>query len=198
MHAARRAIGMTQANAATAAGVSVSLWCQLEQGKLRPHDDAGNWKATSAQIAALLGVSCEELWPMAAARRQMLAVHLREQWALGAPVLPDEVVDVVEFRSAARQAVDRLSLRERYVLIQRLEGSTYDDMASFLGCPYGRVRILHGRALRRLRGDASLDGYGPPPMPERKRGEWNYGPVTSAIFAAAVTGAIAAYLGATQ
>jgi RNA polymerase sigma factor (sigma-70 family) len=55
--------------------------------------------------------------------------------------------------AAAREALRLLSPREREVVRARAEGCTWPEIAEATGVSVTRVRVLHERAVERLRGD---------------------------------------------
>ncbi|HEX8394842.1 MAG TPA: sigma-70 family RNA polymerase sigma factor [Longimicrobium sp.] len=66
------------------------------------------------------------------------------------PVAPDAAAEGAERRAAVRAALDRLSLKERTVLLMREEGFAHHEIASAVGTTTGSVGTMLARALNKL------------------------------------------------
>lgn len=165
----REALGMTQAEFATAAGVSVCAYQQLEGLRRSPqvHGDAcWRWREIALQLARFHCVGPEELFPPAvlavetpvASRRvngddlfPLLTAH-QERLLEG----PDVEYEMAELREQLQHALAGLRPREAEVLRLRFglddgEGRTLDQVGATLEVGPERVRQIEARALRRLR-----------------------------------------------
>ena len=85
-------------------------------------------------------------------RRQRLLTERYERSDLaGDPVdVPDEVAIRSERIAAARAALERLSPRDRQMLLMREEGFRYSEIAEVIDVAPGSVGTLLARALRRF------------------------------------------------
>lgn len=63
---------------------------------------------------------------------------------------PDEALDQAETASRVRAALDRLSERDREILLLQAEGLDYDELAAATGLARGAIGTTLGRARRRL------------------------------------------------
>lgn len=66
------------------------------------------------------------------------------------PAAPDEEAESNERRRLVRAALDRLSLKERTVLLMREEGFAHHEIAAAVGTTTGSVGTMLARALRKL------------------------------------------------
>lgn len=66
------------------------------------------------------------------------------------PPPPDEALAGSERRRAVREALDRLSWKERTVLLMREEGFAHREIAEAVGTTTGSVGTMIARALRKL------------------------------------------------
>jgi RNA polymerase sigma-70 factor (ECF subfamily) len=67
-----------------------------------------------------------------------------------APVAPDMAAEGAERRAVVRAALDRLSWKERTVLLMREEGFAHHEIASAVGTTTGSVGTMLARALNKL------------------------------------------------
>ena len=66
------------------------------------------------------------------------------------PDRPDEALERVDQRRRVRAALDRLSEKERTVLLMREEGFAHREIAAAVGTSTGSVGTMIARALRKL------------------------------------------------
>lgn len=66
------------------------------------------------------------------------------------PAAPDAAAESAERRKAVRAALDRLSLKERTVLLMREEGFAHHEIAAAVGTTTGSVGTMLARALNKL------------------------------------------------
>jgi RNA polymerase sigma-70 factor (ECF subfamily) len=86
------------------------------------------------------------------ARRRRLLTPFRAEASLSdPPPAPGEAVEQRESRNRVRAAVDRLSPRERHLLLLRAEGYAYRDIAHSLGLNEASVGTLLARAKQAFR-----------------------------------------------
>lgn len=86
------------------------------------------------------------------ARRRRLLTPFRAESSLSdPPPAPGEAVEQRESRNRVRAAVDRLSPRERHLLLLRAEGYAYRDIAHSLGLNEVSVGTLLARAKQAFR-----------------------------------------------
>ena len=71
------------------------------------------------------------------------------------PLAPDEETERSERRRMVRAALDRLSLKERTVLLMREEGFAHHEIAEAVGTTTGSVGTMLARALRKLSAELS-------------------------------------------
>jgi RNA polymerase sigma-70 factor, ECF subfamily len=64
--------------------------------------------------------------------------------------LPDEAAEGAERRRVVREALDRMSWKERTVLLMREEGFAHHEIADAVGTTTGSVGTMIARALRKL------------------------------------------------
>ncbi|HEY7771068.1 RNA polymerase sigma factor [Longimicrobium sp.] len=64
--------------------------------------------------------------------------------------LPDAAAESAERKKAVRAALDRLSLKERTVLLMREEGFAHHEIAAAVGTTTGSVGTMLARALNKL------------------------------------------------
>jgi RNA polymerase sigma-70 factor (ECF subfamily) len=74
-----------------------------------------------------------------------------------APRAADEELEVEESRAMVRSALDRLSHRERTLLLMREEGFSHEEMAKATGTTTKSVGTMLVRALRKLASELSSD-----------------------------------------
>jgi RNA polymerase sigma factor (sigma-70 family) len=84
-------------------------------------------------------------------RRRLLTVSRGEGVHSDPPRLPDESSESVEARSRVRSVLDRMTERERHLLLLRAEGYSYRDIAAALHLNEASVGILLARAKRTFR-----------------------------------------------
>ena len=65
-------------------------------------------------------------------------------------MLPDQELESLERRKAVRAALDRLSWKERTVLLMREEGFAHHEIAQAVGTTTGSVGTMIARALQKL------------------------------------------------
>jgi RNA polymerase sigma-70 factor (ECF subfamily) len=86
------------------------------------------------------------------ARRRRLLTAARAEASLGDPVpTPGEVTEAAEERERVRAALDRLSERERQILLLRAEGYGYRDLATALNLNEASMGTFLARAKRAFR-----------------------------------------------
>jgi RNA polymerase sigma-70 factor (ECF subfamily) len=66
------------------------------------------------------------------------------------PPLPDQELESAERRQRVRAALDRLSWKERTVLLMREEGFAHHEIAQAVGTTTGSVGTMIARALQKL------------------------------------------------
>ncbi len=95
-------------------------------------------------------------------RRRRLLTPVRAEAALSDPTPPPSAgLDSAEVRARVRAALQRLSERERQLLLLRAEGFRYHELATTLNLNVASVGVLLARAKRAFRaayeepGDAS-------------------------------------------
>jgi RNA polymerase sigma-70 factor, ECF subfamily len=110
-------------------------------GATVPAEDVRPWLFTVATNLVRDGARSR------ARRRRLLATA-----AVAAPVAAgaDEHVLEEERKAEVRAALDRLSERDRQILLMRAEGFAYREIAEVIGVSTGSVGTLVVRALRRL------------------------------------------------
>lgn len=69
---------------------------------------------------------------------------------VSSPPLADEVVERAEQVGSVRDVLDRLSPRDRQLLLMREEGFKYEEIAAVIGVAPASVGTLIARALRRF------------------------------------------------
>lgn len=79
--------------------------------------------------------------------RRLLAVH--PVLPGGAPA-PDEEVEHTERVRGVREALEKLPERDRVILLMRMEGFKYDEIARAVGVAPGSIGTLLARATRRF------------------------------------------------
>jgi len=86
------------------------------------------------------------------ARRRRLLTATRAEAALGDPLpTPGQVTEAGEVRDRVRAAIDRLSERERQILLLRAEGYGYRDLAAALDLNQASIGTFLARAKRAFR-----------------------------------------------
>lgn len=114
-----------------------------ERGSLPDHPEA--WLITVA-LNLFRNVKSTE-----ARRRRLLTVE-RAEAALGDPLpAPAQIVEAAEVRDRVRAVIDRLSERDRQILLLRAEGYGYRDLAAVLGLREASVGTFLARAKRAFR-----------------------------------------------
>lgn len=92
-----------------------------------------------------------------AARRKRLLTAARAEATLGDPSPgPGQLLEGADQRDRVRAAIDRLTERERQLLLLRAEGYEYRELAAALGLHEASVGTLLARAKRAFR--AAYDG----------------------------------------
>lgn len=93
-------------------------------------------------------------------RRRDHALHL-ERGARAVtgdgPLDPEKAMEAAERRRAVRCALDRLSEKERTILLMREEGFAHREIAEAVGTTTGSIGTMIARALDRLAADLALD-----------------------------------------
>ena len=69
------------------------------------------------------------------------------------PTAPDAAAESAERRRVVRDALDRLSWKERTVLLMREEGFAHHEIATAVGTTTGSVGTMLARALNKLAGE---------------------------------------------
>lgn len=165
----RDALGMSQAELAAAAGVSVSAYQELEALRRSPQthgDGCWRWRDIALQLARFHCVEPEELFPPSVLAVETPVASRRVNGDDIFPLLsqhqerlleaPDVAHDREELRERVRYALASLSPREAEVLRQRFgldggEERTLNEIGAALDVGPERVRQIEARALRRLR-----------------------------------------------
>jgi RNA polymerase sigma-70 factor (ECF subfamily) len=84
-------------------------------------------------------------------RRRLLTVSRGERVHSDPPRSPDESSDSVDARRRVRSVLDRMTERERHLLLLRAEGYSYRDIAAALQLNEASVGVLLARAKRAFR-----------------------------------------------
>jgi RNA polymerase sigma-70 factor (ECF subfamily) len=112
-------------------------------------NDAGAWLATVASNLFL-----DERRRVG--RRRKLLARQPAELTLGSPeASPDHEVESDDQRSRVRRALDRLSLRDRQMLLLRHEGHSYREIAATLGVAETGVGTMLIRATAAFRAELS-------------------------------------------
>lgn len=163
----REALGMNQAELATAAGVGASTYCALECLRLAPRVDIdGPWRKAALQLASFHCVEPEDLFPPAVLGvKQPVTVRKVDATDIY-PLLtahqerllegPDGAHDRVELREQVDRALAGLCPRDAEVLRLRFglkdgEERTLDELGPVFNLTHTRIRQLEMRALHALR-----------------------------------------------
>ena len=86
------------------------------------------------------------------ARRRRLLTAARAEIALGDPIpTPGQAAEAADDRDRVRAAIDRLSERERQILLLRAEGYGYRDLAAALNLNEASIGTFLARAKRAFR-----------------------------------------------
>jgi RNA polymerase sigma-70 factor (ECF subfamily) len=96
----------------------------------------------------------------ARARARRLRLMAGKDLTPEGPARPDEAVEREEAAAAVRRALDRLSERERQLLLLRQEGFRYEEIAKLMRVAPGSVGTLLARALQRFREVYEAPGTG--------------------------------------
>lgn len=110
-------------------------------GRDMPEDEARLWLFTVATNLFRDGARTHKR------RERLLAIR---PWAPTPLPRPDEVAEKAATVREVRQALDRLSERDRQMLLMREEGFRYDEIAKVAGVAPGSVGTLLARAARRF------------------------------------------------
>ena len=73
---------------------------------------------------------------------------------------PAEAVDIAVERATVRRALDRLSTRDRTVLLMRAEGFTHREIAETIRTNTKSIGVIIARALTKLAAELRLEGTG--------------------------------------
>lgn len=84
-------------------------------------------------------------------RRRLLTVSRGERVYSDPPRPPDEASDSADARRRVRSVLDRMTERERHLLLLRAEGYSYRDLATALRLNEASVGVLLARAKRAFR-----------------------------------------------
>lgn len=157
-------LGLSPREFAQKAGVSHSLYLNYENLKRSPLDAHGAWKRSALLISNQLKILPEELWPKAVLSvstpiltkeihaKEVLALSgYQHELALETPLTPEDLLLTEERKSAARSALEKLTGRQRYVLLARAEGQTLEEIGEHLEVGRERVRQIEIKAMKRLR-----------------------------------------------
>jgi RNA polymerase sigma factor (sigma-70 family) len=84
-------------------------------------------------------------------RRRLLTVSRGEGAHSDPPRLPDESSEGADTRRRVRSVLNRMTERERHLLLLRAEGYSYRDLAMALGLNEASIGVLLARAKREFR-----------------------------------------------
>nr|AKH47298.1 sigma-70 region 3 domain protein [uncultured marine virus] len=158
---AREVLGLTQAAAARAIGIQVSVLSAYECLTKSARAKRGGWTPTAIKVADYYGHTCEHLWPddvdevhTTTLSIEMEAAQLRQLGSTGPALLeaPQEaMMERAELHAAVESALGGLDKRTARLVRRWAEDTTFSELAAEEGLSVERVRQIVLKGLRGMR-----------------------------------------------
>lgn len=154
----RRELGLDCRDCARQIGISYHLYLDYESARALPRTAAGDWKDSARRIAEFHGLGLEWLWPpelqgLTEVARAIDAASVEVVYCAASPLNPEECLLRRGDVRRLQQAIARLPVVERDVILQRQHGAELREIGRLR--PGGRdwARSVEMGAVASLRRD---------------------------------------------